>query len=107
MDGSSVADWVSVLEVPIFLTSVVMAFLTARALRGGIFGIGMLFLAVSFLIMAAGHASMFVERIADVDPFHVIFGRTLAPYAWALVLILTWAVSAIALYRIYRAAKGS
>ena len=47
--------WFGLLELPFLALCIFFAFVTARALKGGIFGRGMLLLAWGFLVMAVGH----------------------------------------------------
>ncbi len=93
------------LELPFLIIAVVFSFMTARKLKGGIFGKGMLLLAWGFLVMALGHISMQVNHIYGFDIFNELFGNVGGRYAWFIALITTWGLSILGFYQIYKASK--
>ena len=94
-------------ELPFLFLSLIFAFLTARELKGGIFGRGMWLLAWGFLIMAIGHLHMQVDMHFGFNLFESLLGATGGSIAWGLALMLTWALSGVGLYQMYRASKGA
>lgn len=94
-------------ELLFLFLSLILAFLTARQLKGGIFGRGMGLLAWGFLIMAIDHLHMQIDMHYGFNLFESLLGATGGSIAWGLALMLTWALSGIGLYQMYRASKGS
>jgi len=98
--------WFGVLELPFLFLCVYYSFKTASALKGGIFGQGMNYLAWGFLVMAVGHIAMQVQHIFHYDIFRDTLGQILGNTAWFIALIITWGLSAIGFYRIYKVSKS-
>jgi hypothetical protein len=93
------------LEMPFLAIALVFSFLTATKLKGGKFGSGMTLLAWGFVVMALGHLHMQIAHIFSYNIFKNIFGDTLGNYIWFIALILTWGLSALGFYKIYKASK--
>ncbi|GAA4277885.1 hypothetical protein [Aquimarina mytili] len=93
------------LEMPFLAIALVFSFLTATRLKGGKFGSGMTLLAWGFVVMALGHLHMQIAHIFNYNIFKNIFGDTLGNYIWFIALILTWGLSALGFYKIYKASK--
>ncbi len=93
------------LEMPFLAIALVFSFLTATRLKGGKFGSGMTLLAWGFVVMALGHLHMQIAHIFDYNIFKKLFGDTLGNYIWFVALILTWGLSALGFYKIYKASK--
>lgn len=98
-------DWFALLEIPFLAGCVIFAFLTASALKGGRFGTGMHFLAWGFLVMAVGHVHMQVEALTGVNLFGAMLGAAGGTWAWMIALVLTWTLSGIGFYNVYRASR--
>ena len=94
------------MELPFLLIAVVFAFLTAHALRGGKFGKGMYFVAWGFVVMAVGHLHMQIEHLTGVNLFKSLLGDTIGSIAWFIALIVTWGLSSLGFYSIYKTSKG-
>jgi hypothetical protein len=90
MSGAS--RLLALLEIPFLLFCVVFAFLSARQLKGGVFGTGMMLTAWGFLVMGIGHLHMQLE--------------TQGRYAWFVALLGTWTLSGLGFKHIYRASRG-
>ena len=105
--GSDTATGVifGVLELPFLFMAVYFAFRVAAKLKGGAFGAGMFLLAWGFVVMAAGHLSMQVERYTHVNIFSSLFGATFGDIFWIIALVISWTLSAYGFQRIYRAAS--
>lgn len=93
------------LEMPFLVIALIFSFLTATRLKGGIFGSGMSLLAWGFVVMALGHLHMQIAHIFDYNIFQNIFGKTIGNYVWFIALIITWGLSALGFYKIYKASK--
>ncbi|WP_025743022.1 hypothetical protein [Aquimarina pacifica] len=93
------------LEMPFLAIALIFSFLTATRLKGGKFGSGMTLLAWGFVVMALGHLHMQIAHIFNYSVFKTLFGDTIGNYIWFVALILTWALSAIGFYKIYKASK--
>lgn len=93
------------LEMPFLAIALIFSFLTATKLKGGKFGKGMTLLAWGFLVMALGHLHMQIAHIFNYDIFKTIFGDVIGNYIWFVALILTWGLSALGFYKIYKASK--
>ncbi|WP_282086466.1 hypothetical protein [Aquimarina algiphila] len=93
------------LEMPFLAIALVFSFLTATRLKGGKFGSGMTLLAWGFVVMALGHLHMQIAHIFNYNIFKNIFGDTAGNYIWFIALILTWGLSALGFYKIYKASK--
>jgi hypothetical protein len=103
--NSSASYWFGVLELPFLFISVVFAFLTAYALRGGRFGKGMRFMAWGFLVMAVGHLHMQIEHFYGVNLFKDYLGTFAGSLAWFVALVVTWGLSGLGFWSIYKAAS--
>lgn len=93
------------LELPFLIMAIIFSFLTASLLRGGKFGSGMNLLAWGFLIMAVGHLHMQIEHLTGYNLFKNLLGNTAGGYTWYFALILTWGLTALGFYKIYKASK--
>jgi hypothetical protein len=104
--ASNMSYWFGVMELPFLFISVFFAFLTANALKGGKFGKGMTFMAWGFLVMAVGHLHMQIEHYYGFNLFKSLLGQISGSIAWFAALILTWGLSGLGFYSIYKASKG-
>ena len=102
---SSSAVLFAALELPFLGLCIVFAFMTARALRGGVFGTGMNLLAWGFLVMAVGHLHMQVDHFFGFNLFETLLGPTGGAVAWFVALVVTWGLSGYAFYRIYSVSR--
>ncbi len=93
------------LEMPFLAIALIFSFLTATRLKGGKFGSGMTLLAWGFVVMALGHLHMQIAHIFNYNLFHQLFGSSFGNYIWFFALILTWGLSALGFYKIYKASK--
>ncbi|MBQ4820212.1 hypothetical protein [Aquimarina sp. MMG016] len=93
------------LEMPFLAIALIFSFLTATRLKGGKFGSGMTILAWGFVVMALGHLHMQIAHIFNYNIFKNLFGETAGNYIWFIALILTWGLSALGFYKIYKASK--
>lgn len=105
--ASNMNYWFGVMELPFLFIAVLFAFLTAYALKGGKFGKGMTFMAWGFLVMAIGHLHMQIEHYYGINVLKSLLGSMTGSIAWFLALILTWALSGMGFYSIYKASKGA
>jgi ABC-type sugar transport system permease subunit len=99
--------WFAMMEIPFLFISVIFAFLTAYALKGGKFGKGMSFMAWGFLVMAVGHLHMQIEHYYGINVFNSLLGQFSGSIAWFAALIVTWGLSGLGFYSIYKASKGA
>ena len=97
--------WFGLLELPFLGLCVFYSFKTAAALKGGIFGKGMQYLAWGFLVMAVGHLAMQVHHIFHFDVFRDLMGDLLGNIFWFIALMTTWGLSAVGFYSIYKVSK--
>lgn len=93
------------LELPFLLIAVFFAFRTASALKGGVFGRGMLLIAAGALVMAVGHLHMQIQAMWGVNIFGQVFGNTLGTVVWVIALIITWGLTGAGFYSIYKSSK--
>jgi hypothetical protein len=93
-------------ELPVLGIAVLFGFLTARALRGGRLGDGMALIAWGFLVMAIGHLHMQSEALLGFNLFATVFGATGGQVVWIVALFVTWALTALGFFRIYRASTS-
>lgn len=93
------------LELPFLLVCIYFAFRTAMALKGGVFGRGMMLLACGFSVMAVGHVHMQVEQSFGVSGFNALLGESIGRIVWISALLTTWALSGIGFYKIYVASR--
>lgn len=100
---ASLQRWFSIFEVPGLLMAVVLAFLTANALKGGRFGSGMAFIAWGLLVMAVGHLHMQLEHQFGMDLFTRLLGASGGALAWVVALLVTWVLTGIGFFKLYRA----
>ncbi|MBT4101315.1 MAG: hypothetical protein HOM68_01890 [Gemmatimonadetes bacterium] len=96
----------ALLEIPFLVFCVVFAFLSARQLRGGVFGTGMTLMAWGFLVMGVGHLHMQMETHMGFNLFQTLFGPHGGQYAWFVALFATWTLSGMGFMRIYKASRG-
>ncbi len=104
-DGVTSEQIFGLLELPFLLIALVFSFLTATRLKGGKFGAGMKLLAWGFVVMAVGHIHMQIAHIFHYDIFQNLFGEVAGKYLWFIALIITWGLSALGFYKIYKASK--
>ena len=97
--------WFGLLELPFLFLCIFYCFKTSAALRGGVFGKGMKYLAWGFVIMAVGHVAMQVHHSFGFDVFRDVFGYLWGSLLWFIALSLTWGLSAIGFYSIYKVSK--
>ena len=104
----SMEQWFGIFELPFLFLCVVYAFKTARALKGGILGKGMMLMAWGFLVMAIGHLNMqAIHHFGkDFDLFYHLFGSVGGTIVWFIALIITWSLSGLGFYNIYKVSKG-
>jgi hypothetical protein len=105
--ASAANYWFGVMELPFLFISVFFAFLTAYALRGGKFGKGMTYMAWGFLVMAVGHLHMQIEHYYGVNIFKTVLGQASGSVAWFIALIVTWGLSGLGFWSMYKASKGA
>ncbi len=97
--------WFGMLELPFLFLCVVYSFKTAAALKGGVFGQGMNYLAWGFLVMAVGHIAMQINHVFHYDIFRQPFGTVTGSILWFIALMITWGLSAVGFYSIYKVSK--
>ncbi len=97
--------WFGVLELPFLFLAVFFGFRTANALKGGLFGRGMRLTAWGFLVMAIGHLHMQVEHFFHYNFFAELFGKQGGAVMWIIALVITWALTGLGFYKIYKASK--
>ncbi|GGA91092.1 hypothetical protein [Puia dinghuensis] len=105
--ASAANYWFGVMELPFLFISVFFAFMTAYALRGGKFGKGMTFMAWGFLVMAVGHLHMQIEHYYGINIFKSLLGQMSGSIAWFIALIVTWGLSGLGFWSIYKASRGA
>jgi hypothetical protein len=105
--ASTMSYWFGVMELPFLFIAVLFAFLTAHALKGGRFGKGMTYMAWGFLVMAVGHLHMQFEHYYGINIFKSVLGQISGSIAWFVALIVTWGLSGMGFYSIYKASKGA
>jgi len=106
INSHNISYWSSLMELPFLLISVVFAFATARALKGGKFGKGMNLIAWGFLVMAVGHLHMQMEHFYNFNLFKSLLGDIGGTLAWFIALLITWGFSGLGFYSILKASKG-
>lgn len=97
--------WFGFLELPFLIVCIYYSFKTAVALKGGIFGKGLMALAWGFLVMAVGHLAMQVHHIFHFDVFRDTLGHVAGSILWFIALMITWGLSAYGFYSMYRVSK--
>jgi len=107
MHASNMNYWFGMMELPFLFIAVFFAFLTAYALRGGRFAKGMTFMAWGFLVMAVGHLHMQVEHYYGINILKSLLGSLSGSIAWFGALILTWGLSGLGFWSIYKASRGA
>jgi len=78
---------------------------TSGALKGGIFGKGMAMMAWGFIVMAVGHMHMQIDHFFGLNIFNEIFGATFGQIIWFVALVVTWTLSGLGFYYIFKAAR--
>jgi hypothetical protein len=96
-----------IMELPFLFIAVFFAFMTAGSLKGGRFGKGMQYMAWGFLVMAIGHLHMQIEHNYGYNILQSLLGQTNGQVAWFVALMLTWGLSGMGFYSIYKASKGA
>jgi len=102
----NIGYWSGIMEIPFLLISVVFAFATAQALKGGKFGKGMNLIAWGFVVMAIGHFHMQIEHFYNYNILKGLLGEAGGTLAWFIALVLTWGFSGLGFYSILKASKG-
>lgn len=96
----------ALVELPALVLAVVFGFLTARALRGGRLGKGMALIAWGFLVMAIGHLHMQGEMLFGFNLFEALLGQDVGQAMWVIALLVTWILTGLGFYRLYRASAS-
>ena len=102
---SDFSTWFSLLELPFLFVTVYFAFRTARALKGGVFGQGISLMAWGFLVMGVGHLHLQGIRLFQINVFATLFGAHGSVIVWVIALIITWALSGLGFYSLYKTSK--
>lgn len=102
---TDVAVLFGLLELPFLGIAIVFAFMTAASLKGGLFGKGMLYIALGFLVMAIGHIHMQVEHVYGFNLFNFLLGDSGGRIAWFVALIITWGLTGIGFYSLLKASR--
>lgn len=97
----------SMLEIPFLILVIVLSFAVAQSLKGGKFGAGMSLVAWGFLVMAIGHIHMQIEHLTGHNLFKDLLGPQGGTFAWFAALIVTWSLSGIGFYKLYKASRLS
>ena len=105
--GMDAGHWFGIMELPFLLITIVFAFRTARALKGGAFGKGMAFMAWGFLVMAVGHLHMQVKHFMGHDLFAMTLGTQGGMVAWFIALVTTWLLSLLGFHYILKASHAA
>ena len=95
----------SMLEIPFLILVIVLSFAVAQSLKGGKFGAGMSLVAWGFLVMAIGHIHMQIEHLTGHNLFKEMLGAEAGTFAWFAALIVTWSLSGIGFYKLYKASR--
>ena len=95
----------ALVELPALVLAVIFGFLTARALRGGRLGQGMALIAWGFLVMAVGHLHMQGEVLFGFNLFEALLGHDVGEAVWVVALLVTWTLTGLGFYRLYRASS--
>lgn len=103
--GSTLDYWFGVLELPFLFLCVYFAMRTASALKGGIFGKGMLLMAWGFVVMAVGHLHMQIDHFFGINIFNLLLGETIGQVVWFIALVVTWTLSGLGFYNIFKASN--
>lgn len=105
-EGQSALEvWFGVLELPFLFLCMYFALRTAGALKGGIFGKGMALMAWGFVVMAVGHMHMQIDHFFGLNIFNSLFGSTVGQVTWIVALMVTWTLSGLGFYYIFKAAR--
>lgn len=103
---SDIHIWFVIVELPFLFTAVFFGFMTANALKGGVFGQGIRLMAWGFLVMGAAHFHLMVTRLFGYDLFAKVFGDVGGTFVVMVILAMTWTLSGLGFYRIYRISKS-
>lgn len=95
----------ALVELPALVLAVIFGFLTARALRGGRLGRGMALIAWGFLVMAVGHLHMQGEVLFGFNLFEALLGHDVGEAVWVVALLVTWTLTGLGFFRLYRASS--
>jgi len=99
--------FLSALELPFLLIAVFFAFRTAAAMQGGVFGKGMMWVAIGSTVMAIGHINLAVNSIWGINLINLLFGDQIGPIVFVIALVLTWAFSGYGFYLFYKTSRAS
>ena len=108
VEGGTMAfsDLFGLMELPFLFIAIAFSFVTAKALKGGVLGRGMAYLAWGFLVMAVGHLHMQIEHFFHRNLIAEIFGSSGGTVIWFIALVTTWTLSAFGFYSIYTVSKA-
>lgn len=105
-EGQSALEiWFGVLELPFLFLCMYFALRTSGALKGGIFGKGMALMAWGFVVMAVGHMHMQIDHFFGLNIFDTLFGPVVGQVTWIVALMVTWTLSGLGFYYIFKAAR--
>ncbi len=104
--SNSFVLWFGFLELPFLALCIFFAFRTANALKGGVFGAGMALMAWGFLVMGVGHLHLQFASLTGINIFNQLLGQAGGTTIWIIALIITWTLSGLGFYNIYRASRA-
>jgi hypothetical protein len=94
------------LELPFLFVAIVYSLRTASALRGGVFGRGMMLMAGGLVVMACGHVLMMLDMVFHTNVLAAVFGVALGGVLWVVALLASWALMGSGFHSIYRASRA-
>jgi hypothetical protein len=94
------------LEIPFLAVAIGYSLRTAGALKGGVFGRGMMLMAGGLVVMALGHVIMMLEMYFGINVLTLLFGSVLGSVLWVVALVLSWGLMGVGFHSIYSASKA-
>jgi hypothetical protein len=94
------------LEIPFLAVAIGYSLRTAGALKGGVFGRGMMLMAGGLVVMAIGHVIMMLEMYFGINVLDLVFGSLLGSILWVVALVLSWGLMGVGFHSIYAASKA-
>lgn len=64
-------------------------------------------MAWGFLVMAVGHMHMQADHFFGINLFNSVLGYVGGNVAWFIALVVTWSLSGLGFYSIYKASSGN
>lgn len=106
MSSLKFEEWFGFVEIVFLVVCIYYSFKTARKLKGGVFGSGMIHIAWGFVILGIGHVISQLAYIFEVDLLALILKQQQGKITEILIFVFAWGVITLGFMKIYQMTKS-